>query len=331
MVIRRNAMHDQRRCRWMSGRALAPQCPGAAGMALAPLRLGMAAAVAAATLAVLGGLAVPAGAQVVAGRGFGESVVGFQDVNGDGVLDCLEPVTIRAAYVDPAADTATGSVTGQMTAPFAGAGGLAFIPGSVEIDRVFSVGDCVATIAGGNDPGDVEATVDFACGPPRPAAQGAPGGNVVAFLYRAAFRGSQPGFTAVMHGTTSDGLDAAPQLTAGGGIGAACPVGGGTPSVAVAKTAAGTGVPGSTLLYTIAVTDQSGLGLGGLQLADEIPANTVFDAAASSPGWVCPATSGAVAGAGSLCRLPAGNLGANATVVRYLAVDLVPALPAGVS
>jgi len=300
---------------------------GRVGLAMSAV-LAVAAALA---MAALLAAAAPAAAQVIAGRGFGESYASFQDVNGNGVLDCLEPVTLRAAYVDPAADTKTGSVTGRMVAPFAGAGGLAFIPGSVEIDRLFSVGDCVATVVGGNDPSDVEATVDFACGPPRPAAPGAPGGNVVAFLYRAAFRGSQPSFTAVMHGATSDGLDAAPQLTVGGGIGAACPVGGGTPSVAVAKTAAGTGVPGSTLLYTIAVTDQSGLGLGGLQLTDEIPANTVFDAAASSPGWVCPATSGPVAGAGSLCRLPAGNLGASATVVRYLAVDLVPALPAGVS
>src|ERR1700676_2759292 len=167
MVIRRNGMHGQRRCRWMSGRtlaalrcqgavclALAVRCRGAACVALAPRcrwmrgrtsrrgfwravvalaprRLGLAGV----ALAVLGGLAAPAGAQVIAGRGFGESGVGFQDVNGNGVLDCLEPVTIRAAYVDPAADTATGSVTGQMMAPFAGANGLAFIPGSVELDR----------------------------------------------------------------------------------------------------------------------------------------------------------------------------------------------------
>jgi hypothetical protein len=246
-------------------------------------------------LAVLSGAtAAPAGAQVIAGRGFGESYVSFQDVNGNGVLDCLEPVTLRVAYFDPASDTATGSITGRMVAPFAGAGGLSFLPGSVEIDRLFSVGDCVATIVTGNDPSDVEASVDFACGPPRPASgQGAPGGNVVAFLYRAAFSSSQPSFTAVMHGTTSDGLDAAPQLQVSGNIGAVCTTSGGAPNVAVAKTAAGTGVPGSTLLYAIAATDQSGLGLGGLQLTDEIPANTVFDAAASSPGWVCtPASSG---------------------------------------
>jgi uncharacterized repeat protein (TIGR01451 family) len=288
-----------------------------------------------AALAVLGSAATAAEAQIIVGRGFGESFVSFQDVNGNGVLDCLEPVTIRAAYVDPASDGATGSITGQMVAPFAGAGGLSFIPGSVEIDRSFSVGDCTATIVTGNDPSDVEATVSFACGPPRPATgQGAMGGNVVAFLYRAAFRSSQPSFTAVMHGTTSDGLDAAPQLVDSGNIGATCMGSGGTPSVNVTKTAAGTGAPGSTLLYTISAMDQSGLGLGGLQLTDEIPANTVFDAAASSPGWVCSAMAGgpgAVPGAGSLCRLPAGNLGPNATVTRYLAVDVVPALPAGVS
>jgi uncharacterized repeat protein (TIGR01451 family) len=319
-------MRGQRRCRWMSSRALALRCQGEACgcvvMTAAPLRLGIAAV----ALALLGGLAAPAGAQVIAGRGFGESVVGFQDVNGNGVLDCLEPVTIRAAYVDPASDTATGSVTGQMSAPFAGAGGLAFIPGSVEIDRVFSVGDCVATIAGGNDPGDVAATVNFSCGPPHGNGPGAQGGNVVAFLYRAAFQNTAPSFTAVLRGTTSDGLDLRPRLTQSAGIGTVCPAGGGTPSVTVLKTVAGTGLPGSTLLYTISATDLSGLGLGGVQLTDEIPQHTVFDAAASSPGWVCPAAS-----AGSLCRLPAGNLGPDGTVTRYFAVDLVPALPAGVS
>src|SRR6202023_3198792 len=371
MVIRRNDMHGQRRCRWMSGRALALRCQGTvckalalrcqggapacvalaprcrwmrgrasrrgpwrAGTALVPRRLGIAGTapaplrlgVAGLALAVLGGLAAPAGAQVIAGRGFGESVVEFQDVNGNGVLDCLEPVTIRAAYVDPAADTATGSVTGQMMAPFAGANGLAFIPGSVELDRVFSVGDCVATIAGGNDPSDVAATVNFSCGPPRSNGPGAQGGNVVAFLYRVAFRGTVPSFTAVMRGTTSDGLDLRPQLTQSAGIGTVCPAGGGTPSVSVLKTVAGTGLPGSTLLYTISATDLSGLGLGGVQLTDEIPQYTVFDAAASSPGWVCRAGS-----AGSLCRLPAGNIGPDGTVTRYFAVDLAPALPAGVS
>jgi uncharacterized repeat protein (TIGR01451 family) len=280
-----------------------------------------------AVLALLGGAATPAAAQVIVGRGFGESYVSFQDVNGNGVLDCLEPVTIRAAYVDPPADTTTGSITGQMVAPFAGASGLAFIPGSVAIDRVFTAGDCAATIVTGNDPSDVEATVNFSCGPPRPGqGQMQPGGNVIAFLYRAYFRSAQPSFTAVMRGTTSDGLDARPQLVESGGIGATCSTSGGTPSVAVVKTAAGTGAPGSTLLFTIAATDQSGLGLGGVQLTDEVPANTVFDAAASSPGWVCPANT-----AGSLCRLPAGNIDPNGTVTRYFAVDIVPALPAGVS
>jgi uncharacterized repeat protein (TIGR01451 family) len=283
--------------------------------------------VALAALALAAGVTAPAGAQVIVGRGFGEALVGFQDVNGNGVIDCLEPVTIRAAYVDPPSDSTTGAITGQMVAPFAGAGGLSFIPGSVEIDRVFTVGDCVAAIATGNDPSDVEATVNFSCGPPRPGqGQTQPGGNVLAFLYRAYFRSSQPSFTAVMHGTTSDGLDAVPQLTDSGNIGATCPTGGGTPDVTVVKTAAGPGAPGSTLLYTIAATDQSGLGLGGVQLTDEVPANTVFDAAASSPGWFCPANT-----AGSLCRLPAGNIGPNGTLTRYFAVDVVPALPAGVS
>jgi uncharacterized repeat protein (TIGR01451 family) len=275
-------------------------------------------------VALLGGW-IPASAQVVTGRGFGQAVVDFQDVNGNGVIDCLEPVTIRVVYIDPSSDTATGSVTGQMVAPFAGASGLSFIPGSVEIDPVFSTGDCGATIVTGNAQSDVEATVNFSCGPPHPGNAGSgPVSNVVAFLYRASFYNSQPSFTAVMRGTTSDGLDLRPQFTQSGNIGATCA--GSAPSVAVTKTVAGTGVPGSTVLYTISAMDQSGLGLGGLQLTDVVPSNTVFDAAASSPGWFCAASS-----AGSLCRLPAGNIDPNGTVTRYFAVDILPTLPAGVS
>lgn len=276
-------------------------------------------------LAVAGGAPAPVGGQAVSGRGFGESLVGFQDVNGNGVLDCLEPVTIRAFYIDPSSDTATGSITGRMVVPAAGAAGLAFIPGSVEIDPVFSAGDCGAAIVSGNAPGDASAIVDFACGPPQPGSgQTGQRSNVVAFLYRAAFTAAQPFYTAAMHGTTSDGLDAMPQLTESGGIGATCA--GAGADVTVSKSAAGTGVPGSTLLYTISATDQSGLGLGGLQLTEVVPMNTVFDAAASSPGWVC-----AAATAGAMCRLAAGNIGPDATVTRFFAVDLVPALPAGVA
>ncbi|HLX09175.1 MAG TPA: IPTL-CTERM sorting domain-containing protein [Thermoanaerobaculia bacterium] len=279
-------------------------------------------------LAQLCGMAAapPAGAQVIVGRGFGQSFVSFQDVNGNGVLDCGEPVTLRATYLDPSSDTATGSISGQLAAPAAGTVGLAFIPGSVEIDAATSTG-CVPRIVSGNQPGDTGATVSFSCGPPRQGSAGSgQQSNVVAVLYRAAFSGSSASFTAVMHGTTSDGLDVAPQLVESSMVGAACPAGGAPPSVTVTKTAAGTGIPGSTLLFTIVAADQSGLGLGGLQLTDVVPLDAVFDAAASSPGWVCPSSA-----AGSLCRLPAGNLAANGTVTRFFAVDLVPALPAGVS
>jgi uncharacterized repeat protein (TIGR01451 family) len=276
-------------------------------------------------LVVAGGMPAPVRGQAVAGRGFGESLVGFQDVNGNGVLDCLEPVTVRAFYIDPSSDTATGSISGQMVVPATGEAGLAFIPGSVEIDPVFSAGDCGATIVSGNAPGDAAATVQFACGPPQPGdGQTGQRSNVVAFLYRAAFTGAQPSFTAALHGTTSDGLNETPLLTVSGGIGATCA--GGGADVTVSKSAAGTGVPGSTLLYTLAATDQSGLGLGGLQLTEVVPMNTVFDAAASSPGWVC-----AAATAGSLCRLAASNIAPDGTVTRFFAVDLVAPLPAGVA
>jgi uncharacterized repeat protein (TIGR01451 family) len=302
----------------------------------ATTRLAIAITIAAATiLTVTAATPTPAAAQPVTNRGFGQAFIGFQDVNGNGALDCNEPVTLAAFYIDQAPDPARGSITGRLVAPFAGAAGLAFVPGSVAIDYVHTAGACVPTITTGNAPTDVEATVDFACAAPPPGGPPPPGqrANVVAILYQARFTGTQPSFTAVLHGTTSDGLDQAPQLVHTDGIGAACQPGGGNGSVTVTKTVAGTGVPGSTLLYTLAVADQSGLGLGGLELTDQVPAYTVFNAAASSPGWSCPgaAPAATAAPAGSLCRLQAGNLDRNATVTRYFAVDLLPALPAGVS
>ena len=53
----------------------------------------------------------------------------------------------------------------------------------------------------------------------------------------------------------------------------------------VAKSAAGTGVPGSTLLYTVAATDQSGLGLGGLQWTETAwaDAEALLSSALSAP------------------------------------------------
>lgn len=52
----------------------------------------------------------------------------------------------------------------------------------------------------------------------------------------------------------------------------------------------------------------------------------ILDAQDSSPGWVCPTNA-----AGSLCRLPAGNILPGGSITRFFAVVLDNPLPAGVA
>jgi uncharacterized repeat protein (TIGR01451 family) len=293
------------------------------GAMVAQAVLGRRGAVALVVLALLAGARSATGQPVTTGRGFGSFYVSFQDVNGNGVIDCDEPVTIAVGYVDSASapNAATGPISGTIVAPFAGTVGLSYINGSAAVDYGLSV-DCFATVTSGNSSGDLTATWSFSC--PNPPTSTPPRGNAITVTYRALYVGTSHSFSPVFHGTTSDGLDQTRSFTKFDQIGADCQ--GAPPSVTVTKTASGSGQPGSTILYQISATDTSGLGLGGAQMTDEIPANTVFDAGASDPAWACAGTT-----AGSLCRLQIGNIDRNGTVTRFFAVDIVSPLPRGVA
>jgi hypothetical protein len=261
----------------------------------------------------------PAAAQSPS-RGFKVFIQGFDDVNGNGKVDCGEPVTVEVAYFDSPQDT-TGAITGHLTSPFAGTAGLSFLHGTVQQDFTLSGGGCLGVITAGNASSDVEADLDFNCSPPSAFPIQ---GNAITWKYKAAFAGTTPAFTATAHGTTSDGLDQTPSVTGSLPIGTVCS--GVAPSVRVGKTAAGSGAPGSVIVYTLSATDLTGLGLGGVQLTDVVPDQTTFDAAGSSAGWTCPAP-----GPGNLCTLPVGNLPPNGTITRVFAVAIASPLPAGVT
>src|SRR5579864_3985595 len=269
-----------------------------------------------ALLALLPSTVVPAHAQAP-NRGFNVFIAGFDDVNGNGKLDCGEPVTVEAGYFDAPQDS-TAAITGHLTAPFSGTSGLAFLPGTVQQDFTLTAG-CVGNVTAGNNPSDARAEIDFSCGPPSASTLQ---GNGIFWKFKATFIGSSPSLTATAQGTTSDGLSQTPSATKTNSFGIVCS--GSGASVTVTKTAAGSGAPGSVIVYTISATDTSGLGLGGVQLTDVVPDLTSFDAAASSVGWTCPATT-----AGSLCTLPLGNLPPNGTLTRFFAVDIASPLPAG--
>ncbi len=275
-----------------------------------------------ARLAILAGLAllpwtVPTAWAQPAARGFSVAITGFDDVNGNGKLDCGEPITVEAGYFDAPQDS-TAAITGHLTAPFSGTTGLAFLPGTVQQDFTLTAG-CVGNVTTGNDPSAARADIDFSCGPPSASALQ---GNGIFWKFKATFVGSSPSLTATAQGTTSDGLNQTPATTKSDSFGTVCS--GAGASVTVTKTAAGSGAPGSVVVYTISATDTSGLGLGGVQLTDVVPDLTAFDAAASSAGWSCPATT-----SGSLCTLPIGNLPPNGTLTRFFAVDIASPLPTG--
>ncbi len=263
---------------------------------------------------LLGGAAPPLAAQ----PSLQVAVAGFVDVNGNGILDCGEPVLLSATYATR--DSGTPALTGSLTIPGAGTSGLVYQPGTLRIDNDLTVG-CQPTVARGNGPGDTSGAVNFSC----PADPLDNNSWTVVVTWQALFESTtSPAFTATAQATTSDGrsFDAASQGAGAAACGAA------TPShVSLQKTAAGSGAPGSTLLYTLTVRDLSGLGDGGLQLVDTVPANTTFDAAASAAGWVCAPDGNP----GALCRNPVGNLAADGTLTSLFAVTLASPLAAGVS
>ena len=72
-------------------------------------------------LALLPWAAAPARAQSP-NRGFNVFIAGFDDINGNGKLDCGEPVTVEAGYFDSPQDS-TGAITGHLTSPYSGTAG----------------------------------------------------------------------------------------------------------------------------------------------------------------------------------------------------------------
>ncbi|HVT14693.1 MAG TPA: hypothetical protein VHQ90_00745 [Thermoanaerobaculia bacterium] len=260
--------------------------------------------------AVSFGTAAPAAAQPT----LMSAILGFTDLNGNGVLDCGEPVLLAATFATNA--SGTPALTGTLAVPSSGTAGLRYLGGSVVIDPDLTVG-CTGKVTAGSGSGDSSALVTFSC-PPNPI-----GSNswTLVVRYRALFSGTTTSYTAAAHAETSDGkvYDDRASGTA------ATPCSGGTTNLRVGKAAAGPGTPGSTLVYTITVTDLSGLGAGGVVLVDTVPAHTTFNAAASSPGWVCnPGTA-----AGADCRNSVGNVNPNGSLSCFFAVTLDPSFPAG--
>src|SRR5690606_39364042 len=96
---------------------------------------------------------------------------------------------------------------------------------------------------------------------------------------------------------------------------------------AVAGTTGDGGVrttPGGTVAYTFSYANEGNVAATGVVLSETVPANSTFNAGASTAGWVCVPDGNA----GSTCTLPVGNLAAGANGSAAFAVTVASPLPA---
>lgn len=101
------------------------------------------------------------------------------------------------------------------------------------------------------------------------------------------------------------------------------------PDLAIAKTAGAASVePGDVLVYTLAYQNIGNQGATGVTITETVPANTTFNAGASTAGWNCVPDGNA----GSTCTfVVAGEVVAGAAAVNVLfAVNIPDPIPAGV-
>jgi uncharacterized repeat protein (TIGR01451 family) len=167
-------------------------------------------------------------------------------------------------------------------------------------------------------------------------ANGSPAGTVCTFTIGSLAVGASGSVnfavtvvSGVPAGTTQ--ISNAATVTANGGTSAAAndttPVNT-TPDLSLTKSDSGaTTTPGGTVAYTLSYQNTGDVGLTGVVINETVPANTTFNAGASTPGWSC--ANGSTAG--TSCTLTIGNLTASSGGAATFAVTVVNPLPAGVT
>jgi uncharacterized repeat protein (TIGR01451 family) len=100
------------------------------------------------------------------------------------------------------------------------------------------------------------------------------------------------------------------------------------PDLSLTKSDGGASVsPGGTVAYTLTYANTSLVGVTGVVLTETVPANTTFNAGASTAGWVCVPNNNA----GSTCTLAAGAVAGSGGSSATFAVTVANPLPAGVT
>jgi large repetitive protein len=100
------------------------------------------------------------------------------------------------------------------------------------------------------------------------------------------------------------------------------------PDLALTKSDGGASVaPGGTVGYALGYMNLSTFGAPGVALAETVPANTTFNAGASTAGWTCTPNNNA----GSTCTLAIGTVAGGASASATFAVTVVNPVAAGVA
>jgi uncharacterized repeat protein (TIGR01451 family) len=100
------------------------------------------------------------------------------------------------------------------------------------------------------------------------------------------------------------------------------------PDLALAKSDGGGSVaPGGTVTYTLGYTNLSSFGAPAVVLTETVPANSTFNAGASTAGWVCAPNGNA----GGTCTLAVGSVAGGGSASASFAVTVVNPVDAGVT
>lgn len=115
---------------------------------------------------------------------------------------------------------------------------------------------------------------------------------------------------------------------AGNNCGSTTTAVGGSPRLQINKSVAtGTATPGTSLVWSLAVSNTGDRDAGIVTIRETVPAGTTFDAAGSSGGWSCPSTA-----AGSVCTLTLPSLaGGGGSASLTFATRIANPLPAGLT
>jgi len=102
----------------------------------------------------------------------------------------------------------------------------------------------------------------------------------------------------------------------------------GVPDLAISASDGGVSItPGGTIAYTLSYSNAGNQGVAGVVVSETVPANTTFNAAASTTGWSC--ANGAIGG--TTCNYTVGSLAAGASGSLTFAVTVALPIPDGVT